>query len=65
MLTSDAERRGGHGAVAGLDDVDVVSAEDVPDVGESPVPAGRPEQQLAMLAVRFEMAAAYLRLVRG
>ncbi len=51
--------------VAGLDNVDVVGAGDVPDVGESPVQAGRPEQQLAMLAVRFEMAATYLRLVRG
>jgi hypothetical protein len=26
---------------------------------------GRPEQQLAMLAVRLEMTAVYLRLVRG
>ena len=28
-------------------------------------PPGRPEQQLAMLAVRLEMTATYLRLVRG
>ena len=35
------------------------------DVPESPVRSGRPEQQLAMLAVRLEMAATYLRLVRG
>ena len=64
-LTLDAERAVVTARVAGLDDVDVVGAEDVPDVGESPVQTGRPEQQLAMLAVRFEMAATYLRLVRG
>ena len=64
-LTLDAERAVVTARVAGLDDVDVVGAEDVPDVGESPVQSGRPEQQLAMLAVRFEMAATYLRLVRG
>ena len=64
-LTLDAERAVVTARVAGLDDIDVVGAEDVPDVGESPVQSGRPEQQLAMLAVRFEMAATYLRLVRG
>jgi hypothetical protein len=64
-LTLDAERAVVTARVAGLDNVDVVGAGDVPDVGESPVQAGRPEQQLAMLAVRFEMAATYLRLVRG
>jgi hypothetical protein len=37
----------------------------VPEVADAPVASGRPEQQLAMLAVRFEMAATYLRLVRG
>ena len=60
--------------VAGLDDVDLVAAEDVPDApggsagsAASPAPtgAGRAEQQLAILAVRLEMAAVYLRLVRG
>ena len=51
-------------ALGGYDDVDVVSADDVPD-GALPRPAGRREQQLAVLAVRFEMAAVYLRLVRG
>ena len=64
-LTLDAERAVVAARVAGLDGVDIVGAEDVPDVGESPVQSGRPEQQLAMLAVRFEMAATYLRLVRG
>ena len=37
---------------------------DVPAAGVPPIP-GRPEQQLAMLAVRLEMTAVYLRLVRG
>ena len=65
VLTLDAERAVVAARVAGLDDVDIVGAEDVPDVPESPVRSGRPEQQLAMLAVRLEMAATYLRLVRG
>ena len=64
-LSLDAERAVVAARVAGLDHVDIVAAEDVPDVGESPVQSGRPEQQLAMLAVRLEMAATYLRLVRG
>jgi len=54
--------------VAGLDDVDLLAAQDVPDVpGEPsrPAGAGATEQQLAILAVRLEMAAVYLRLVRG
>ena len=61
--------------VAGLDDVDLVAAEDVPDAAEAAgrigaaltgaTGAGRAEQQLAILAVRLEMAAVYLRLVRG
>ncbi|QUR66621.1 TobH protein [Mycobacterium spongiae] len=66
--------------VAGLDDVDVIVAQDVPEIPDAPggtvgpggalVPAGptvseRAEQQLAVLAVRLEMAAVYLRLVQG
>jgi hypothetical protein len=62
--------------VAGLDDIYLIAAEDVPDVpdasgsagpGGSPAPTGtgRAEQQLAVLAVRLEMAAVYMRLVRG
>ncbi|MCV7032178.1 TobH protein [Mycobacterium sherrisii] len=63
--------------VAGLDEVYLVTAEDVPEapggVGGSgglvgavaPGGADRLEQQLAVLAVRLEMAAVYLRLVRG
>jgi hypothetical protein len=65
VLTLDAERAVVAARVAGLDDVDIVGAEDVPDVSDSPVQPGRPEQQLAMLAVRLEMAATYLRLVQG
>ena len=50
--------------VDGLDDVDVIAAEDVPDV-KVPVASGPPGQQLAMMAVRLEMTAVYLRLARG
>jgi hypothetical protein len=60
--------------VAGMHDVHLIAAEDVPEVpggsgGSAPLTtttgAGRAEQQLAILAVRLEMAAVYLRLVRG
>jgi hypothetical protein len=64
-LTLQAERTVVAARVAGLDDVDIVGAQDVPDVGDAPVQTGRPEQQLAILAVRLEMAATYMRLVRG
>ena len=64
-LTLDAERPVVSARVAGLDDVDVVGAEDVGEAGSVPLPAGRAEQQLATLAVRLEMAAVYLRLLGG
>jgi len=72
-LTTDAERQVVVARVSGLDDVDVVNAEDVPEAlgmvdapeNAAPPAAGRPEQQLATLAVRLEMTATYLRLVRG
>jgi hypothetical protein len=67
-LTLDAERTVVASRVAHFDDVDLVGAEDVPDVPDvRPAPTGaqRAEQQLAVLAVRLEMAAVYLRLVRG
>jgi hypothetical protein len=76
-LTLAAERTVVAARVAGLDDVDLVAAEDVPDLPDAsgdvagsgglraPTGAGRAEQQLAVLAVRLEMAAVYLRLVRG
>jgi hypothetical protein len=67
-LTLAADRAVVAARVAPLDDVDIVGAEDVPDVTVGPagqVGAQRAEQQLAILAVRLEMAAVYLRLVRG
>lgn len=70
VLTTDSERQVVVARVAGLDDVDVINAQDVPEASDAPAAAvapatGRPERQLAMLAVRLEMAATYLRLVRG
>jgi hypothetical protein len=73
VLATDAERPVVVARVSGLDDVDVINAEDVPvpmETVDQPAAAvapatGRPEQQLAMLAVRLEMTATYLRLVRG
>jgi hypothetical protein len=70
VLATDAERPVVASRVSGLDYVDVINAEDVPEVSDLPEGAvanatGRPEQQLAMLAVRLEMTATYLRLVRG
>ncbi len=70
VLTLDAERAVVASRVAGLDDVDIVGALDIPEAPDAAdvqarIRPGRPEQQLAMLAVRLEMAATYLRLVRG
>lgn len=67
-LTLAAERAVMGARVTGLDDIDVVGAEDVGEAGETgsvSVPAGPTEQQLAVLAVRLEMAAVYLKLVGG
>ncbi|MFN8032449.1 MAG: TobH protein [Mycobacterium sp.] len=64
-LSLAAERQVVSARVAGLDDVDVVGAEDIGEGGAVPVPTGRAEQQLATLAVRLEMAAVYSRLVGG
>ena len=61
-LTLASERPVVSARVAGVGDVDIVGAEDVPDAMAAPLDTGRPEQQLAMLAVRLEMAAVYLRL---
>jgi hypothetical protein len=64
VFATDEERPVITATLSGYDDVHVVSANDVPDaVGSGP--GGRPEQQFAMLALRLEMAAVYLRLVRG
>jgi hypothetical protein len=78
VLTLSDERTVVAARVAGLDGVDLLAAQDVPDVtepGEAPgeqagptgvgAAAGPAEQQLAVLAVRVEMAAVYMRLVRG
>jgi hypothetical protein len=73
VMATDAERAVVLARVEGLDGVDVINAEDVPeamDATDAPQvaaapPTGRPEQQLATLAVRLEMTATYLRLVRG
>lgn len=64
VLTTGDERPALVARLSGFDDIDVVSAEDVPDA-PAPTVGGRPEQQLALLAVRLEMTAVYLRLVRG
>ncbi len=76
VLTTDADRPAVAARLTGFDDVHVVASNDVPEVavtGEdqdvpvsAPVPGiGCPEQQLALLAVRIEMAAVYQRLIRG
>lgn len=74
VLTTGADRPVVAARVGGFDDVDIIDAEDVPDAvaAADEVPAGAPtpsagrlEQQLARLAVRLEMTAVYLRLVRG
>jgi hypothetical protein len=67
-LTLAAERAVVASRVAQIDDIDLVGAADVPDSADgrpTPAVAQRAEQQLAILAVRLEMAAVYLRLVRG
>ncbi len=75
VLTADAERPAVTARLMGFDDVQVVNSNDVPNTPEiavsrehqsAPVSGfGRLEQQLALLALRIEMAAVYQRLVRG
>lgn len=72
VLTTDTERPAVVARIAGFTDISAIGAEDVPDAdrkGDEPsgptIPAGRLEQQLAILAVRLEMTAVYLKLVRG
>lgn len=67
-LTLAAERQVVAARVGHSGDIDILGVQDVPDAGSvpaAPVEIGRPEQQLATLAVRLEMAAVYLRLARG
>jgi hypothetical protein len=59
------ERQSLTARLAGVGDVDIVGVEDVGEAGSVPAANGRPEQQLAVLAVRLEMAAVYLRLAGG
>lgn len=68
VLMLESERPIVTARIAGIDDVDTVgveSAGDVAEPGTTPDPARRTERQLAILAVRLEMAAVYLRLVGG
>ena len=64
VLTSDEQRPAVVTRTEGFADLDVVSAHDVPDLATT-ISGVRPEQQLATVAVRLEMTAVYLRLVRG
>jgi hypothetical protein len=64
-LTLAAERQVLAARVAGIDDLDLVGAEDVGDSGSIPPSGARAEQQLATLALRLEMSAVYLRLAGG
>lgn len=64
-LSGSAERAVVSARTAGLEDVDLVTAADYTapaDVGATVI---TPERQVAVLALRLEMAAVYLRLVRG
>lgn len=62
-LTLNDERPAVAGRTAGLDVVDLVGAQDVADANAGIISSA--DAQLAVLAVRLEMAAVYLRLVRG
>jgi hypothetical protein len=62
VLTLAAERAALSARVEHFAEVEVVGAEDVPDAATDPVDVGSAEQQLALLALRIEMAAVYLGL---
>jgi len=64
VLTSDEQRQLVVTRTEGFADLDVVNADDVPDAATT-TSGVRLEQQLATVAVRLEMTAVYLRLVRG
>lgn len=65
-LTLAAQRQTLTARVAGIDGVDLLGAEDIgaEESGSEPVPR-RVETELAILALRLEMAAVYLRLTGG
>ena len=62
-LTLNDERPVVAARTAGLDDVDLIGAQDVADATAGII--GSDDVQLAVLAVRLEMTAVYLRLIRG
>lgn len=64
-LTLAAERPSLTARLTGIEGLDLLGAEDVGDAGSAPEAGGRTETQLAILALRLEMAAVYLRLARG
>jgi hypothetical protein len=64
VLALAAERQLLTARLSGISDLDLVGVADVGDAGTIPA-AGRPEQQLATLALRLEMSAVYLRLAGG
>ncbi|MHC9291400.1 TobH protein [Mycobacterium sp. LTG2003] len=65
VVSTDVERPNVAARIAGFADISVIGAEDVPELAGTALPVGRPEQQLAIMAVRLEMTAVYLKLVRG
>lgn len=65
VLSTDTERPTVTAKIGGFDDISVIGAEDVPELAGTALPVGRPEQQLAIMALRLEMTAVYLKLVRG
>ncbi|MGK2880082.1 MAG: TobH protein [Mycobacterium sp.] len=74
VLALAAERDSLVPRLAGMDGVDLLGVQDVPESDgtiqairevSSAAAAGRPEQQLSLLALRLEMAAVYSRLARG
>lgn len=67
-LALAAERANLTARLAGIDGVELLGAEDTGEPGEAgsaPDTGRRPELQLAILALRLEMAAVYLRLAGG
>jgi hypothetical protein len=62
-LTTNDERPVVAARTAGLDDVDLTGAQDVADATAGIISSD--DVQLAVLAVRLEMTAVYLRLIRG
>ena len=67
-LSLASERTALTARLAGIDNLDLLGAEDIgepAETGSAPTTNGRAETQLAILALRLEMAAVYLRLAGG